>query len=235
MNYNWNQIVEMARANRAKKAASDNRDLIMRTAELFSIMAEHDAKTAADDPCTRSLRRKLAADLPGDPMSRIKGMLDAKIASDPKLRILGILGRARQRKEASQRGCETKPARTVVNQIAARAPEGKPELPLEGQEKLDEGRTVTFGDGRTVTFPASQASPVKSAADKMDAGLKNVFVGILTGSAMGAVHGLVNGPRNKPNIGDFTPGGSDVIRGGAAGGIMGGIAGLGIGKLRADV
>lgn len=175
MNYQQlKNIVAMKR--QAEKKASDNTDRMRRTAELMDRLTHNlqakQANEARDrrptTPCQRSLRRHLtaiknAAD-PRTPVERVKDLLDRKVASDPMLRVMKIIGEARARKEAAEVKQEQARTFKLEQAVHSKAPFEKP---LEGQENKDEGRSVTFSDGRTVNFPAAHATPVKSASERV--------------------------------------------------------------------
>lgn len=182
MNYQEiKKIFAMKKQADAAKQASENTptpvgqpvdDKLRRTSELLSLMgsnmaAKQAAERTASTPCQRAFRRhmtaiKNAADT-RTPIQKIKSLLDAKVASDPALRAMKILGEAHAAKEA--REVTQEKARTVkLEQAVHKQPAF--EKPLEGQEQKAEGRSVTFSDGRTINFPAADTTPVKSASDR---------------------------------------------------------------------
>jgi hypothetical protein len=169
----YEDIRKIALENRAKKQASDIDAKIKRSSELMDMLVKNmQAKQANEQlprpttACQRSLRRHLmaqkAASDPRTPLQKVKDLLDAKVASDPALRALKIIGEARAAKEAAE--VKQEQARTFKLEEAVHK-EAPFEKPLEGQETKDEGRSVTFSDGRTVNFPAAHSTPVKSASD----------------------------------------------------------------------
>jgi hypothetical protein len=170
----YEDIRKIALENRAKKQASDIDEKIKRSSELMNELVKNmQAKQASEQPrqttaCQRALRRHLmaqkAASDPRTPLQKVKDILDAKVASDPALKAMKIIGEARAAKEAAE--VKQQQARTVKLEQAAHK-EAPFEKPLEGQENKDEGRSVTFSDGRTVNFPAAHTTPVKSASDRV--------------------------------------------------------------------
>ena len=148
-------------------------ETLRHTAEMMRLMRNNMlAKQAADSrpstPCQRAFRRHMqaikSASDPRTPVQKVKDLLDAKVASDPALKIMRILGEARAQKEAAEIKQET--ARTFkLEQAVHKAP--APEKQLEGQPQKDGTRSVTFSDGRTVDFPAAHTTPVKSASDRI--------------------------------------------------------------------
>ena len=177
---NWKTFSDAIKQGAIKKAADQTK--IQRTAALMQKYSLLAAKQASETPvllpstsAIRSLRRKMmAAKNASDgltPLERVKRLLDAKIAADPKLRILGLCGQRDARKLAAC--CCEQPART--RKLETAAPKNVvPEKPLEGEQPAS--KTVTFSDGRTVTFPAKDTTPVKSASELLD-GIKKKLQG----------------------------------------------------------
>ena len=165
----WKNYSDSIKA--AAKKASDQKAMIERTAELMNKYKAAVIKQAAEAPVVlpstsalRSLRRKMMASKQAadglTPMERVKRLLDSKIAADPRLTILGIIGQRDARKAAAE--CQEKPARVrTIETPVKKAP--TPDKPLEGE--VIQGKTVTFSDGRTVNFPAKNTTPVKSASE----------------------------------------------------------------------
>jgi len=171
----WKEFREYAAKNQAvKQANEDIAAKIRRTAELLGKYKT--AKTASEQakrstPCLRAMRCymravKNASD-PRTPLERVKELLDAKIASDPILKIRSIIGKRDARKEASIKVTEQPAKKTEITTALKNPPDT--EKPLEGvktPDPVDNGKkTVTFSDGRTVDFPAKNTTPVKSASE----------------------------------------------------------------------
>lgn len=167
----YKELKEIAAKRRAAKQASD--DVMSRTVAIanklkMNLQAKEAAEPRPTTACQRAFRRHMAAvknaSDPRTPLQRVRDLLDAKVASDPALRAMRIIGEARARKEALE--VKQQQARKVTLETAV---DNKPvfgKQPMEGQENKDGKRSVTFSDGRTIDFPAAHSTPVKSASER---------------------------------------------------------------------
>lgn len=167
----YKELKEIAAMRKAVKQAGD--DVMSRTVAIVNKLKTNlQAKEAADPrpttACQRAFRRHMAAVKeaadPRTPIQRVKDLLDVKVASDPALRVMKIIGEARARKEALE--VKQQEARKVTLETAVNDRPVFGKQPMEGQENKDEGRSVTFSDGRKVDFPAAHSTPVKSASER---------------------------------------------------------------------